>query len=161
MTRLSDERSAARERVVRARDEVIYAYRDEGASLNALARQYGVTTDWLQGRLIAWYVPLRTRSEAASLQWQQKRTAMQRKGRKQVPEPDQQRRSNERRTEVGRKKTTPTVRAVKADAIRVANGALPAPDENQAAAGRRALMREVGNDQRRERARDRVQMEKD
>ncbi|MFJ4687267.1 hypothetical protein ACIQNG_24615 [Streptomyces sp. NPDC091377] len=59
------ERSANRERVVRARDEVISAYRDDLRSVRALAEAYGVGPDWLQGCLIEWRVPLRDRAGTA------------------------------------------------------------------------------------------------
>ncbi|MGW6455586.1 hypothetical protein ACWF94_06595 [Streptomyces sp. NPDC055078] len=56
------------------------------------------------------------------------------------------------------RRKSPTVQAVRADATRAAGGQHTTPKDNQAAAERRALMREASNDERRQHAQARAQM---
>ncbi|MGW6455045.1 hypothetical protein ACWF94_03820 [Streptomyces sp. NPDC055078] len=56
------------------------------------------------------------------------------------------------------RRTSHTVQAVRADATRAASGQHTTPKDNQAAAERRALMREASNHERRQHAHERVRM---
>ncbi|WP_326595423.1 transposase [Streptomyces sp. NBC_01803] len=55
------------------RDEAIQLYLDHKISVNALARDYGVSAPYLTKLLTDWKIPLRGRKEAAQLRKASKR----------------------------------------------------------------------------------------
>lgn len=59
---------------------------------------------------------------------------------------------------MSKRKSSPTVNAVRADAIRTAHGEPTTPADNQEAAHRRALMHEASTAERRQHAQEVVQM---
>ncbi len=81
MAHLAPETVAARGRVLKERNDVVERYH-AGASVNAIARDYGVRPEWLRDRFSDWNVPMRTRSQAAIAWWRQRPAEERRRARR-------------------------------------------------------------------------------
>ncbi|MEU5160437.1 hypothetical protein AB0G74_12610 [Streptomyces sp. NPDC020875] len=143
--------SAAQERVILAQDRVADRYL-MGASLTRLAREYCVSYGWLAEFFDGLGIARRAHADTKAI----------RAPRPGMPSPEYSGTcsgpdTTERERNMYKRKSS-TVKAVRAEAVRAARGEPATPEENQEAAGRRALMRGASTGVRRQHAQDRVQM---